>query len=93
MSKSRSDDTRTGLPSDVMPTLFNPFVTTKSHGSSDRPDDRANHRSTANGGTIQAYNNPDGGATFTVTLPRGANGDGGQRHATACRLPTTTLEW
>jgi signal transduction histidine kinase len=62
-------DTGTGLPADVMGTLFSPFVTTKPHGLGigltivRRIIDA--HR-----GTIAADNNPEGGATFTVTLPR-----------------------
>lgn len=68
-------DNGTGLPVDVP--LFTPFVTTKSHGlgigltiASTIVD--------AHGGTIRAHNNPDGGATFTVTLRRSEAHDHGR---------------
>ena len=66
-------DTGPGLPAEIIATLFTPFVTTKSHGLgvglaiAQRIVD-------AHGGTIGAHENPDGGATFTVTLPRSAPG-------------------
>ena len=62
-------DTGTGLPAQINGTLFTPFVTTKAHGlgigltiTQTIVD--------AHGGTIDARNNPEGGATFTVTLRR-----------------------
>ena len=62
-------DTGTGLPAQIDGTLFTPFVTTKAHGlgigltiTQTIVD--------AHGGTIDARNNPEGGATFTVTLRR-----------------------
>ena len=62
-------DNGTGLPAQINGTLFTPFVTTKVHGlgiglviTRTIVD--------AHGGTIDAHNNPDGGATFTVTLRR-----------------------
>ncbi|MGZ5064966.1 MAG: sensor histidine kinase [Usitatibacter sp.] len=64
-------DTGTGLPAEVIDTLFTPFVTTKRHGLgiglviAQRILD-------AHGGSIGARENRDGGATFTVTLPRSA---------------------
>ena len=66
-------DTGAGLPAEIIGTLFTPFVTTKPHGLgiglaiAQRIVD-------AHGGTIGAHENPDGGATFTVTLPRSAPG-------------------
>ena len=66
-------DTGAGLPAEIIATLFTPFVTTKSHGLgvglaiAQRIVD-------AHGGTIGAHENPGGGATFTVTLPRSAPG-------------------
>ena len=62
-------DTGTGLPTQIDGTLFTPFVTTKAHGlgiglTITRTIVDA-HR-----GTIDAHNNPEGGATFTVTLRR-----------------------
>ena len=62
-------DTGKGLPADVMGTLFKPFVTTKSHGLGIGLT-IVRTIIDAHGGTIDARNNPDGGATFTVTLPR-----------------------
>jgi signal transduction histidine kinase len=62
-------DTGPGLRAEVVGTLFIPFVTTKAHGLG---IGLAIARSIVNahGGTIAARNNPDGGATFTVTLSR-----------------------
>ena len=64
-------DTGTGLPLHIEGKLFTPFVTTKAHGTGigltiARTIVDAHH------GTIDAHNNPEGGATFTVTLPRNA---------------------
>jgi signal transduction histidine kinase len=61
-------DHGTGLPADGA--LFTPFVTSKSHGLGIGLT-IARTIVTAYGGTIDARNNPNGGATFTVTLPRG----------------------
>jgi C4-dicarboxylate-specific signal transduction histidine kinase len=62
-------DTGTGLPAQIDGTLFTPFVTTKAHGLgiglTITQTIVAAHR-----GTIDAHNNPEGGATFTVTLRR-----------------------
>ena len=62
-------DAGTGLPADIDGTLFTPFVTTKTQGLG---IGLAITRSIvdAHGGTIAAHNNPDSGATFTVTLRR-----------------------
>ena len=66
-------DRGAGLRAEIIATLFTPFVTTKSHGLgvglaiAQRIVD-------AHGGTIGAHDNPGGGATFTVTLPRSAPG-------------------
>ena len=62
-------DTGTGLPPDLDGKLFTPFVTTKSHGMGIGLT-IAQTIVTAHGGTINAHNNPDGGATFTFTLRR-----------------------
>ncbi len=61
-------DNGTGMPPDVIDKLFTPFMTTRSRGlgiglTIVRTILNA-HR-----GTIAARNNPDGGATFAVTLP------------------------
>jgi C4-dicarboxylate-specific signal transduction histidine kinase len=62
-------DAGTGLPAQTDGALFTPFVTTKAHGlgigltiTQTIVD--------AHRGTIDARNNPEGGATFTVTLRR-----------------------
>jgi signal transduction histidine kinase len=62
-------DTGTGLPPPINDTLFTPFVTTKAHGLGIGLTITRTivH---AHGGTIDARNNPEGGATFTVTLHR-----------------------
>jgi signal transduction histidine kinase len=61
-------DTGTGLPAQLDGKLFTPFVTTKPQGLG---IGLTIVRSIvdAHGGDIDARNNPDGGATFTVTLP------------------------
>ena len=62
-------DAGTGLPGHINGTLFTPFVTTKAHGLGIGLT-IVRTIVDAHGGTIDARNNPDGGATFTVTLPR-----------------------
>jgi signal transduction histidine kinase len=64
-------DTGTGLPADIIDTLFRPFVTIKSQGLGIGLT-IAKYIVDAHGGTIAAHGNPGGGATFTVTLPRSA---------------------
>src|SRR4029079_3870700 len=62
-------DAGTGLPELINGTLFTPFVSTKAHclgiGLT-----IAQRIVDAHDGTIDAHNNPEGGATFTVTLRR-----------------------
>ncbi len=62
-------DTGPGVPAHILDTLFTPFVTTKARGLG---IGLAIVRSIvdAHGGTIVARNNPEGGATFAVTLRR-----------------------
>jgi two-component system sensor kinase FixL len=62
-------DTGAGLPAAVRGTLFAPFVTTKSNGLGIGLT-IVRTIVDAHGGAIDARNNPDGGATFTVTLRR-----------------------
>jgi signal transduction histidine kinase len=62
-------DTGSGLPAAVMATLFTPFVTTKANGLGIGLTITQSIVE-AHGGTIYARENDDGGATFTVTLPR-----------------------
>ena len=65
-------DTGAGLPAGIIGTLFTPFVTTKSHGVGIGLT-IAQRIVAAHGGTIAAHENHNGGATFTVTLPRSAS--------------------
>jgi signal transduction histidine kinase len=67
-------DTGTGLPEEIIGTLFTPFVTTKSHGLGIGLT-IAQRIVDAHAGTIAAADNENGGATFTVTLPRDAAED------------------
>ena len=62
-------DTGPGLPAHMLGTLFTPFVTTKAHGLGIGLT-IVQTIVDAHGGTIVARNNPEGGATFTVTLRR-----------------------
>jgi len=65
-------DTGPGLPEHIIGTLFTPFVTTKANGLGIGLT-LVRSIVDAHGGTIVARNNPEGGATFTVTLPRSAS--------------------
>jgi signal transduction histidine kinase len=60
-------DTGPGLPEQISRTLFTPFVTTKAHGLGIGLT-ITQTIVTAHGGSIEGHNNPEGGATFTVTL-------------------------
>ena len=71
-------DTGTGLPAPVNGTLFTPFVTTKSHGLGIGLT-VVRTIVDAHGGTIDSRNNPDGGAIFSVTLPRSDSREGALR--------------
>ncbi len=62
-------DTGTGLPAHTNDTLFKPFVTTRPNGLGIGLA-IAKTIVDAHRGTINALNNPEGGATFTVTLRR-----------------------
>ena len=58
-----------GLPAQIDGNLFTPFVTTKAHGLGIGLT-IVRTIVEAHGGAIAARNNPDGGATFIVTLLR-----------------------
>jgi signal transduction histidine kinase len=62
-------DTGPGLPAQINGKLFAPFVTTKSHGLGIGLTIVRNIVG-AHGGTIEAHNNGDGGATVAFTLRR-----------------------
>ena len=62
-------DTGTGLPAEITDTVFTPFVTTKSQGLGIGLT-IAQRIVEAHAGTIAGQGNHNGGATFTVTLPR-----------------------
>ena len=62
-------DAGSGLPAESGGRLFEPFVTTKANGMGIGLT-IAQTIVEAHGGRIEAHNNPDSGATFTVTLPR-----------------------
>jgi signal transduction histidine kinase len=64
-------DTGGGLPPEILGKLFSPFVTTKTQGLGIGLT-VSRRIVEAHDGTIDAHENPDGGATFTVTLPRSA---------------------
>jgi signal transduction histidine kinase len=61
-------DAGTGLPANVDGRLFEPFVTTKTNGMGIGLT-IARSIAEAHGGTMEAHNNPEDGATFTLTLP------------------------
>ena len=69
MSNVSVRDNGTGVPPEIIDTLFTPFVTTKSHGLGIGLT-IVRTILDAHGGTIAALNNPEGGATFVVTLVR-----------------------
>ena len=64
-------DTGTGIAPEIMERMFEPFFTTKPRGQGTGLGlFIAQGIVTEHGGCIYAENNPDGGATFTVVLPR-----------------------
>lgn len=65
---ARFADTGTGIPSEALDRLFTPFYTNKARGTG-LGLSTAHQIVAAHGGTIEAANNPDRGATFTVWIP------------------------
>ncbi|KQU98864.1 ATP-binding protein [Devosia sp. Root105] len=69
----RVSDNGPGVPADVLPHLFEPFYSTKPAGMGlglplcETLVERF-------GGSVEAANNPEGGVSFTVTLPRHRGG-------------------
>jgi C4-dicarboxylate-specific signal transduction histidine kinase len=61
-------DAGTGLPATLDGQLFEPFVTTKTTGMGIGLT-IARSIVEAHRGSLEAHNNPDRGATFTLTLP------------------------
>jgi C4-dicarboxylate-specific signal transduction histidine kinase len=62
-------DNGMGVPADIIDTLFTPFMTTKAYGLGIGLT-IVRTILAAHGGGIAARNNPEGGATLVVTLPR-----------------------
>jgi signal transduction histidine kinase len=62
-------DNGPGIPADVLPTVFEAFVTTKSTGGTGLGLAVARSIIEEHGGTIEAANGQDGGALFRVELP------------------------
>ncbi len=66
-------DTGGGIPSEIFPKLFGKFVTKSVKGGTEHGTGLGLFISKAiviaHKGEIRAYNNSDGGATFTITLP------------------------
>jgi signal transduction histidine kinase len=62
-------DNGPGIPADVLPTVFEAFVTTKSTGGTGLGLAVARSIIEEHGGTIDAANSVGGGAVFRVTLP------------------------
>jgi C4-dicarboxylate-specific signal transduction histidine kinase len=66
-------NTGPGLPGGIIDKVFTPFVTTKTHGLGIGLT-IVRTIVDAHGGTIEAGNHPEGGATFTVTLRTAESG-------------------
>lgn len=64
-------DSGPGLPANVLERLFQPFVTTKPHGTG-LGLSLSSRILQEHGGTLDAVNRPEGGACFTLSLPLSA---------------------
>jgi signal transduction histidine kinase len=69
-----------GIEPDVLPRIFDPFFTTGRGTGGTGLGLAISHNIVVNllGGTIRCESSPGHGATFTITLPAIAKGDGGQ---------------
>ncbi len=68
----RGSDSGNGIPDDLLPRIFDPFVTTKAPGKGTGLGLSITYRIVEDhGGQITADRAPKGGALFTVTLPIG----------------------
>lgn len=82
-------DTGGGIPKEILPRLFNKFVTKKvgeeeAHGTG-LGLFISKSIVEAHGGKISAYNNEKGGATFKVELPLGSDGRAAKRQTIAVK--------
>ncbi len=68
-------DTGPGIPDDVLPRVFDPFFTTKSEDEGTGLGLSVSYGIVAeHGGRLSAANRPDGGARFTIELPKNVRG-------------------
>lgn len=66
----QTSDSGPGIPADVLPSIFEPFYTTKEEGKGTGLGlSLAYSIVESHGGRISAKNNPDQGATFVIDLP------------------------
>lgn len=90
-------DTGGGIPEEILPGLFNKFVTQKVGDDTSHGIGLGLFISkaiiTAHGGTITAYNNDTGGATFRIELPVAGPPAGGAeiKEVAADRSPLSSL--
>jgi signal transduction histidine kinase len=75
----RVSDNGPGIPPDVMPTIFEPFKSTKGHAGTGLGLAVAHKIVREHNGTIEVSTDPDGGTVFTIRLP--ASGDTGSASA------------
>jgi len=68
MANIRFDDSGEGIPESILPRLFEPFVSTKDHGTG--LGLAVSRRIIINhSGRLTAENRPEGGASLSITLP------------------------